>query len=668
MTARKTGPIPPDYHVSVSQFKLFYACPRKYWYRYPMGIPTPTTSSLALGTATHSVLERYLTMPDWEFDWEEDKAHKTAAPGIQFLPKPGSVHVETKISLPIAGLELVGAVDWYSVDGTTLDIGDHKTSKDPGKWAKTEQQLKTDLQMNVYAAALQRQLDIKADKLVLRHVTYRTVGVPYALPTTVIGDLEYAKMTWSKLEKTVPRIIALRKETDSNNVPTVPGTCGAYGGCPYQRICDGSPKFKQNKQLAKLLTPASSNPQNTLAKLRGSQMSSAAEVKARLLAKLNIVGGTAAPAEAPKPAAAPVPVQVASPVVAAATADYVAPIQIDPAELLKTIEALGGSVALQMVIAFVDKRYAVTWANEKHAIESLRISGLQVAIDATGEMVVSARAPEPVAVAAAPVVATPVPVAVAPAPVATPTPAVASKPAAKGAGANQQLLDTLVNAVTAADGRLPMDQGFNACKEAWPGACFHNSRFNKVLEMAVNMGLLTHDEDYISAVAGTATAAPVQTPAVALPATPTPAAEVTPVAAQPVPAAVPSTPAAVPAGVDPELYAHQEGTPVNTPIGLDCTILLGCVAHHSVTGPTGAVNLDHWLAPAAATVEARDGMHWISQEYAIGRKAIASQVLADLRSGTMKLPAILYVPRNHPAWSELSVIFAAMPILVIRPC
>ncbi|MCK5642084.1 MAG: PD-(D/E)XK nuclease family protein, partial [Gammaproteobacteria bacterium] len=233
MTARKKGPIPPDYHVSVSQFKLFYACPRKYWYKYPMGIPTPTTSSLALGTATHSVLERYLTMPDWQFDWEEDKAHKTAAPGIQFLPAPGTVNVETKISVPIAGLELVGAVDWYSwnmypEERRTLDIGDHKTSKDPGKWAKTEQQLKTDLQMNVYAAALQRQLDIKADKLVLRHVTYRTVGVPYALPTTVVGDLKYAEMTWNKLEKTVPRIIALRKETNSNNVPTVQGTCGAY--------------------------------------------------------------------------------------------------------------------------------------------------------------------------------------------------------------------------------------------------------------------------------------------------------------------------------------------------------------------------------------------------------------------------------------------------------
>jgi len=652
MTARKKGPIAPDHHVSVSQFKLFYACPRKYWYKYPMGIPTPTTSSLALGTATHNVLERYLTMPDWQFDWEEDKAHKTAAPGIQFLPKPGTVNVETKISVLIAGLELVGAVDWYSVDGTTLDIGDHKTSKDPGKWAKTEQQLKTDLQMNVYAAALQRQLAIKADKLVLRHVTYRTVGVPYALPTTVMGDLKYAEMTWYKLEKTVPRIIALRKETNSNNVPTVQVTCGAYGGCPYQRICDGSPKFRQNKQLAKLLSSAAT-PQAIVAKMRGSNMSSASEVKARLLAKLNLVGNTAVPTAAPKPAAPAQ--QPPKPVVAAATAGYTPAVLIDPAELLKTIDAFGGSLALNAVIPFVEKRYSVTWKGEAHATDSLRASGLQVIADTAGVMQVSARAPEPAAVPVA-VVATPTP---------TPEPA-AKKPkatkAAKPTGANQQLLDTLVNAVALANGRLPMDQGFTACKEVWPGARFHNSRFNKVLEMAVNLNLLTHDEDYITA-AATAPAVVVDTPAVALPAAPTPAAEATPVSVQPEPAAAPSTPA-----VDPERYAHQEGTPVNTPVGLDCTILLGCVGHHSVTGPTGAVSLDHWLAPAAATVEKRDGMHWITDEYGKGRKALASQVLADLRSGTMKLPAILYVPKQHPAWSELSVIFAALPILVIRPC
>ena len=120
------------------------------------------------------------------------------------------------------------------------------------------------------------------------------------------------------------------------------------------------------------------------------------------------------------------------------------------------------------------------------------------------------------------------------------------------------------------------------------------------MTMAVNLNLLTHDEDYITA-AATAPAVVVDTPAVALPAVPTPAAEATPVSAQPEPAAAPSTPAVAP--VDPELYAHQEGTPVNTPVGLDCTILLGCVGHHSITGPTGAVSLDHWLAPAAAAGE-----------------------------------------------------------------
>lgn len=643
MTARKSGPIPPDYHLSVSQFKLFYACPRKYWYQYVMGIPSPPNASQALGSATHKVLERYLTMPDWMFDWEEDKAHRVAAPGIEFLPKPGTVEVEAKISVQIGGLELVGYVDWYDWSDSLLDIGDHKTSKDPGKWGLGKEERKVgsitipslvhDLQMNVYAVALQKQLAIKADKVILRHVTYRTVGIPYAIPTTVFADLNYARMTWSKLEETVPRIVALRKVTDSARVPTVPATCGAFGGCPYQHICDGSPKFKQNKQLARLLKPAGTTPLATVAKLRGSQMSTAAEVKARLLAKLNIVGKTEPAAPKPK---APVRAKAAE-----STADYTAPITIDPTELLATLDAMGGSLPLAAVIPFVDKRYAVTWENEAHAIESLKASGVKVYME-DGELKVTARDELPPVedeqVQAADVVKQ-------------------KATAAKTPDASDQmLLDALTTAVAAADGRLPIDQGFQACKEAWPGARFHNSRFNKVLEMASNLGLVSHDEDYISSGATTPDVAVEPDEPTALPAEPTDAAEHR------------ESAEATEQLVDPEHYAHQEGTPVNTPVGLDCTILLGCVGHHSVTGPTGAVNLDHWLTPAANAVEKRDGMHWISDEFGKGRKAIASQVLADLRSGTMRLPAILYVPRNHPAWPELSVIFAALPVLVIRPC
>jgi len=306
MTARKDGPIPLDYHLSVSQFKRFYLCQSSYWLRYPMGMKEPSRASLALGTSVHKVAERYLTMPDWPFDWEEDRAHRIFKPGIEYLPAPSTVAVEHAISTPIEGLTLIGAVDWYSVyfdcakcgkqslldkmsndwvikrccqyGLLVLDIGDHKTSKDPAKWALNERKLREDIQMNVYAYALMDELGIKPDKIIYRHVTYRTTGLPYAVHTSALANPETIALTWKKLRNTVPKIIHLRKEKNADRVPVTPSSCSAYGGCSFLNICRGSPKVAQNRQLRKLLTPKD-NKKEILNRMRGSEMSTADEVK-----------------------------------------------------------------------------------------------------------------------------------------------------------------------------------------------------------------------------------------------------------------------------------------------------------------------------------------------------------------------------------------------------
>ena len=291
MTARKRGPIAPDYHVSVSQFKTFWSCPRMYWYKYPMGVPDPGSASTKLGSQMHAVAEKYLSMPDWRFDWEEDKAHRVFSPGREYLPAPGTGVVELKLDVPIGGLKLVGAIDWldWLPDTNHVHVLDHKSSKDPdayglGKEVKAYRnfsigRLQDDLQMNVYLEAIQRQLGSRANSATLQHVTYRTQGLPYAVSTVVPANLEYAKKTWAKLEYTVPKIVALRKEADSAKVPTIPASCGSFGGCPYQGICDGSPKFKQYKQLSKLLTTGVQTPAAVAAKLRGTDVSTQDEMR-----------------------------------------------------------------------------------------------------------------------------------------------------------------------------------------------------------------------------------------------------------------------------------------------------------------------------------------------------------------------------------------------------
>ena len=94
-------------HVSASQIDTYLGCGRKWWFGKILGLPTPTHPSAALGGEIHEALEKYLTdgtLPD-----PNTKIGRIIAPGIKFLPEPGSVEVEWSIEEnPVEGFTLAG--------------------------------------------------------------------------------------------------------------------------------------------------------------------------------------------------------------------------------------------------------------------------------------------------------------------------------------------------------------------------------------------------------------------------------------------------------------------------------------------------------------------------------------------------------------------------------
>lgn len=244
---------------SYSQLTAFKDCPRKYQYSYLYKIPEPQAAALSFGTSMHNTLrEFYKTVeqqkqaslftefePDlslqrllkiydekWVEGGYESKAHmelrkvrgreiltafydkfKNDIPRIHFLEKG--------FKLKIGEYTLSGRLDRADdLPDSTLEIIDYKTGR-----SKTEDELKNDLQLFIYALASQECFNLPASRLTLYFLDddKRVSVVPTA----------------EKMEEVKAEIKSVADAINRSDFAPTPNQ-RLCSRCPFNKICDAS--------------------------------------------------------------------------------------------------------------------------------------------------------------------------------------------------------------------------------------------------------------------------------------------------------------------------------------------------------------------------------------------------------------------------------------------
>jgi len=188
-------------HVSATSIALWNACQKKFFFRYILGEEIPVSGAMKLGTDTHSELEKYLKegkTPD------DAKDHgRIAKKGLSKLEqlgiKPGGVEVEVSLEkVPLLDklpIPFKGYID--VLDRANRRILDHKTISN-NKSALTPDDLKTNVQMIVYAKHLLDNLEDKESKITITHLYFNTKNKKDAFESSVELEPAYINEFFNK--------------------------------------------------------------------------------------------------------------------------------------------------------------------------------------------------------------------------------------------------------------------------------------------------------------------------------------------------------------------------------------------------------------------------------------------------------------------------------------
>lgn len=261
------------FRVSATQISTWEECERKWGWKYIAKIPSPPSASAALGSETHAQLERYLTTGE-AFDFTKASG-EIAAAGLEHLPAPMTpgmeVEVEFAFKSPRTGITYMGFKDVELAPDATPDgvpcVIDHKTTSNIKLWAKTSEDLRTNVQAQLYAADTLRKLpDVTPETPVdLKWIYYQTKGARKAKVTHLRLLAREVAEQFDRIDA-VAEILRtnLDQVTDPLQLRPNLGACSSYGGCPYQGNCNFSPQ----ERLKSLMAGPTANPSSLLDRLK----------------------------------------------------------------------------------------------------------------------------------------------------------------------------------------------------------------------------------------------------------------------------------------------------------------------------------------------------------------------------------------------------------------
>jgi len=250
--------------LSATQVSSYRDCARSYAFTYLYGFREPPAASAQLGTRVHEILEDWLRdgkEPDVTESLTLDSKYgapvkhwvgQIARAGLGVLPPPGLAHVEGKFYFTTEKARWQGARDavvgqdaqgkWKAPElGDHIVIVDHKTSGQVKRWAKTKQDLATDVQANLYAFATAA--EFQTDKVSGLWNYLSTSGKHECFPVRVSFDRDRVLEQIAAIDDTAEKLYTLRtKKPPAQDVEPNYSACGNYGGCRHRERCGSLPK------------------------------------------------------------------------------------------------------------------------------------------------------------------------------------------------------------------------------------------------------------------------------------------------------------------------------------------------------------------------------------------------------------------------------------------
>lgn len=230
--------------LSKSQLEAWKSCQRKFGWSYLEGF-RGTTDAAELGTRVHALLEQWLrhgVLPNGA-----TVEGKIALAGIHHLPAPNTpgLLVEEEIFTITQQAWYHGFADWIEPGLSEPVIGDHKTTGD-FKWALRPEDLKLDIQGNIYARAALKLYG--TERAIGRWVYYRTKGAPKSLLVQSFFHRDEVEQVFAEIIDPLAAQIQKVRLEQVRVLDLEPNlrACSDYGGCPYRSNCniDAKGRFK----------------------------------------------------------------------------------------------------------------------------------------------------------------------------------------------------------------------------------------------------------------------------------------------------------------------------------------------------------------------------------------------------------------------------------------
>lgn len=233
--------------LSASQVADWHLCRRRWGIRRLDGLERSNPKA-DFGKAVHLAMEKWLRhaeAPD-----ASTRVGLVAARLVPMVPAPRTrgLKAEHEFELRLPWATWAGFIDALHTGVDPIEVYDHKTTSNL-RWAKSETELRDDLQACVYAAWA---CEVTRQPGVMLVWNYAETGAEGR--TRRVAWLMSREEARARVERERPAAeeIAKARATVARGTSLEPRwrSCGAYGGCPYRDLCEPTPEKELEALMA----------------------------------------------------------------------------------------------------------------------------------------------------------------------------------------------------------------------------------------------------------------------------------------------------------------------------------------------------------------------------------------------------------------------------------